>query len=71
MSGIYAGDGDKLSLQATLPYMKDLELKHGGLVKGAIAVRKARAKSGRAVQGSRSLFQTPAHRLGRAGRSAA
>ncbi len=59
MSGIYAGDGDKLSLQATLPYLKDLELKHGGLVKGALAVRKARARSGRAVQGSRSLFQTP------------
>lgn len=59
MSGIYAGDGDKLSMQATLPYLKDLELKHGGLVKGALAVRKARAGSGRAVQGSRSLFQTP------------
>jgi oxygen-dependent protoporphyrinogen oxidase len=27
MSGIYAGDGDKLSLQATLPYLRDLELK--------------------------------------------
>ncbi len=39
MSGIYAGDGDKLSLQATFPYLRDLEVKHGGLVKGALAVR--------------------------------
>ena len=59
MSGIYAGDGDQLSLQATLPYLRDLELKHGGLVRGALAVRRARAKDGRAVQGSRSLFLTP------------
>ena len=43
MSGIYAGDGDKLSLQATFPYLRDLEAKHGGLVKGALAYRKERA----------------------------
>jgi oxygen-dependent protoporphyrinogen oxidase len=66
MSGIYAGDGDKLSLQATLPYLKDLELKYGGLVKGALAVRKERAKKSRsngkapqATPGSRSIFLTP------------
>lgn len=44
MSGIYAGDGEQLSLQATLPYLRDLELKYGGLVKGALAVRAQRAK---------------------------
>ncbi len=43
MSGIYAGDGDKLSLQATFPYLRDLENKHGGLVKGALAFRQERA----------------------------
>jgi oxygen-dependent protoporphyrinogen oxidase len=59
MSGIYAGDGDKLSLQATLPYLLDLEGKYGGLVRGALAIRKSRAKNGKSVQGSRSLFQTP------------
>lgn len=59
MSGIYAGDGDKLSLQATLPYLRDLERKYGGLVRGALAVRKSRAKNGKSAQGSRSLFQTP------------
>jgi len=59
MSGIYAGDGDKLSLQATLPYLLDLEGKYGGLVRGALAVRKSRARNGKSAQGSRSLFQTP------------
>lgn len=59
MSGIYAGDGDKLSLQATLPFLLDLERKYGGLVRGALAVRKSRARNGKSVQGSRSLFLTP------------
>jgi oxygen-dependent protoporphyrinogen oxidase len=66
MSGIYAGDGDKLSLQATLPYLRDLELKHGGLVKGALAARRARAQKANQdgdTNGSppapRSIFLTP------------
>jgi oxygen-dependent protoporphyrinogen oxidase len=61
MSGIYAGDGDQLSLAATLPYLRDLEEKHGGLVKGALAVRRKRGKSsnGKAAPGSRSIFLTP------------
>ena len=40
MSGIYAGDGDQLSLQSTFPYLRDMEIKHGGLVKGALAARR-------------------------------
>jgi oxygen-dependent protoporphyrinogen oxidase len=71
MSGIYAGDGDKLSLQATLPYLRDLELKYGGLVKGALAVRKERAKKSRingnhqpSTPNSRSIFLTPLSGLG-------
>ena len=60
MSGIYAGDGDRLSLGATFPYLRDLEKKHGGLVRGALAARRERAKSGHAAApGSRSLFLTP------------
>ncbi len=60
MSGIYAGDGDALSLQATLPYLRDLEVRHGGLVRGALHTRKARAKNGsKPAPGSRSLFLTP------------
>ncbi|HUF37619.1 MAG TPA: protoporphyrinogen oxidase [Anaerolineales bacterium] len=60
MSGIYAGDGDHLSLAATFPYLRDLEKKHGGLVRGALAARRERAKGGGpAAPGSRSLFLTP------------
>ncbi len=57
MSGIYAGDGDQLSLASTFPYLRDLEIKHGSLARGAL---KMRAQSnGKAVQGSRSAFLTP------------
>jgi len=61
MSGIYAGDGDKLSLAATLPYLRDLEVEYGGLVKGALALRRkrAQARAGQPVPGSRSIFLTP------------
>ncbi len=34
MSGIYAGDGEQLSLAATFPQLRQLELKHGSLLKG-------------------------------------
>ncbi|MDP1624408.1 MAG: protoporphyrinogen oxidase, partial [bacterium] len=54
MSGIYAGDGDQLSLASTFPYLRDLEIKYGSLARGAL---KMRAQSnGKAVQGSRSAF---------------
>jgi protoporphyrinogen/coproporphyrinogen III oxidase len=57
MSGIYAGDGDRLSLASTFPYLRDLELKYGSLARGAL---KMRAQSnGKSVQGSRSAFLTP------------
>jgi oxygen-dependent protoporphyrinogen oxidase len=59
MSGIYAGDGDQLSLQSTFPYLRELELKYGGLVKGALETRRRMAKSGAKVPGTRSAFLTP------------
>jgi oxygen-dependent protoporphyrinogen oxidase len=59
MSGIYAGDGDKLSLQATFPYLRDMELKNGGLIKGALAYRRKRNASGHKPSGTRSAFLTP------------
>ncbi len=59
MSGIYAGDGDALSLAATFPYLRDLELKHGSLARGAIHMRRQSVQSGKATQGSRSAFLTP------------
>lgn len=57
MSGIYAGDGNQLSLASTFPYLRDLELKHGSLARGALQMRKQ--SNGKAVQGSRSAFLTP------------
>lgn len=61
MSGIYAGDGDQLSLQSTFPYLRELERKHGGLIKGALAVRKRRAQARRgwSNNGVPGIFRTP------------
>jgi len=57
MSGIYAGDGDQLSLSSTFPYLRDLEIRYGSLARGAIQMRKQ--SNGKSVQGSRSAFLTP------------
>ena len=57
MSGIYAGDGDQLSLASTFPYLRDLELKYGSLARGALNMRKQ--SNGKSIQGSRSAFLTP------------
>ncbi|MBI5943306.1 MAG: protoporphyrinogen oxidase [Chloroflexi bacterium] len=57
MSGIYAGDGDALSLASTFPYLRDLELKHGSLARGALKMRQQ--SNGKSLQGSRSAFLTP------------
>jgi oxygen-dependent protoporphyrinogen oxidase len=64
MSGIYAGDGDQLSLQSTFSYLREMELKHGGLVRGALSLRiaseKAKAQPGhRNGSRNRSIFLTP------------
>jgi oxygen-dependent protoporphyrinogen oxidase len=39
MSGIYAGDGEQLSLDATFPQLRQAELEHGSLIKGILAVK--------------------------------
>lgn len=57
MSGIYAGDGDALSLASTFPYLRDLEIKYGSLARGALRMRTQ--ANGKSVQGSRSAFLTP------------
>jgi len=41
MAGIYAGDGDRLSLAATFPHLRAAELAHGGLIRGVLAARAA------------------------------
>jgi oxygen-dependent protoporphyrinogen oxidase len=37
LTGIYGGDGDQLSLQATFPNLRALELEHGSLLRGLLA----------------------------------
>jgi protoporphyrinogen/coproporphyrinogen III oxidase len=66
LSGIYAGDGEQLSLPATFPEIARLETDSGGLVRGALALRRRRA-SRPAVshpQIPRSLFLTTEGGLG-------
>jgi len=55
MSGIYAGNGDRLSLASTFPYLFDLEQKYGSLARGALEMRKKMPST----PGSRSAFLTP------------
>jgi oxygen-dependent protoporphyrinogen oxidase len=37
MTGIYGGDGDRLSLQATFPQLRALEVEHGSVLRGLSA----------------------------------
>lgn len=40
LAGIYAGDATRLSLAATFPQLRELELKHGSLIRGLQASRR-------------------------------
>jgi len=46
VTGIFAGDPDRMSLRSCFPMIHDLERKYGGLVKGMIALRKERRRAG-------------------------
>lgn len=68
MSGIYAGDGDRLSLKATFPQLQAWERDHGSLVRAAMSLRRQRhtaSSNGR----PRSMFVTPQAGLGEIVRS--
>ena len=41
LAGIYAGSSDALSVLATFPRLRELERTHGGLIRGALAQRRA------------------------------
>ncbi len=63
MSGIYAGDGDRLSLLSTFPHLRDWERQHGSLARAAL--RQARKSSGGVgPTRRRSIFLTPIGGLG-------
>jgi len=58
MAGIYAGDAEQMSLQATFPRFQELEQRHGSLIRGMLA---GPGGKGGAVSGNRptrTLFVT-------------
>jgi oxygen-dependent protoporphyrinogen oxidase len=57
MSGIYAGDGEQLSLGATFPQLRQTELEHGSLVKGMLAARKKAAHPSTALRSAHDTDQ--------------
>ena len=69
MSGIYAGNGDKLSLHSTFPYLHDLEREHGSLASGALQMRKKNGNTGQFHTRFAVCFSDPHYRVGRDGRS--
>lgn len=56
-SGIYAGDANELSVDATFSQLVELERKHGSLIKGALAMQRARSSHGPDAT-ARTLFTT-------------
>lgn len=60
MAGIYAADGDTLSLAATFPQLRQAEREHGGLIRGVLAARRDAASG----PPPRSAFLTPVDGLG-------
>jgi oxygen-dependent protoporphyrinogen oxidase len=59
MAGIYAADGDQLSLTATFPHLREAERRYGGLIKGVLAARQLAP-----APAPGSAFLTPASGLG-------
>ncbi len=58
MSGIYAGDGDRLSLGSTFPFLSEWEGRYGSVVRGALALRRKR-RSSFSANGRSSIFLAP------------
>jgi oxygen-dependent protoporphyrinogen oxidase len=46
VTGIFAGDPDRMSLRSCFPLIHDLERKYGGLVKGMISLQRERRRTG-------------------------
>ena len=57
VAGIYAGDANELSVDATFPKLVESERKHGSLIKGALTMQRARPLHGSNVT-ARTLFTT-------------
>ena len=46
VTGIFAGDPDRMSLASCFPVIRDLERRYGGLVKGMVSLARERRKAG-------------------------
>ena len=64
MAGIYAGDAEQMSLRATFPRFHELEQRHGSVIRGMMAARKARLAPGRGSAPGRTMFVTLRNGLG-------
>jgi oxygen-dependent protoporphyrinogen oxidase len=58
LSGIYAGNLDKLSLKATFPQFQQVEQKHGSLIRGMKDSRAKKAKKQEEATKSKGMFLT-------------
>jgi oxygen-dependent protoporphyrinogen oxidase len=60
MAGIYAGDAAQMSLQATFPRFRELERRHGSIIRGVLAGRKTAVPASPSQPGrpSRTMFVT-------------
>ena len=57
VAGIYAGDANELSVDATFPQLVELERQHGSLIKGALTMQRARPPH-KPDAAARTLFTT-------------
>ncbi len=63
MAGIYAGDAEQMSLQATFPAFLELEQRYGSVIRGMMASRK-QASAVPAVGSKRTMFVSLKNGLG-------
>ncbi len=59
LSGVYGGDGARLSLDATFPFFRQLEREFGGLLRGVRSLQKAELNGGALAKTGRSRFMAP------------
>jgi len=60
IGGIYTGDPSRLSLQATMPRFREMERKHGSLIRAVMRQARSASKAERSSSGGRySLFVAP------------
>lgn len=52
LTGIFAGDATRLSILSTFPRLRDVERRHGGLIRGALAQRRAAGSGSRVTKHS-------------------